>query len=178
MGLITTAEAAAWLNIADWATDAPELPALVEAASAAVEEFCDRRFASATVTETYAGHGSRLIFPRRAPVTGVTSITVDDVAFPTFTFDDTSIKGGTAFPPSSVIVVTYTGGYATIPDVIQLATKMVVQGMYTAPAMDPNLTSESLGGVFSGGYAENGPGGIGRAARILLQSYVCRFVQL
>jgi hypothetical protein len=80
MGLITTAEAAAWLNIADWATDAPELPALVEAASAAVEEFCDRRFASATVTETYAGHGSRLIFPRRAPVTGVTSITVDDVA--------------------------------------------------------------------------------------------------
>lgn len=179
MALITVAEAEAWLNITD-PSESTGLVDQIEAASAAIEQYCSRKFESAAVTETYTGVGSGMIFLRRTPITAVASITVDNVIKTGFTFDYATIKlsNGEKFPEGSVIVVTYTAGYSSVPYDVRLATKITLQAMVNAQAMDPNLMSESLGNVFSGGYGEWGPGALPRAARNLLAPYKSTYFQL
>lgn len=179
MALITVAEAEAWLNITD-PSESTGLVDQIEAASSAVEAYCSRKFEQATVTETYTGGDTGMIFLRRTPITAVTSVTVDDVAKTAFTFDYATIKlkNGEKFPAGSGIVVVYTGGFVNIPYDVKLAAKITLQAMVNSQAMDPNLMSESLGNVFSGGYGEYGPGALPRAARNLLAPYKPTYFQL
>lgn len=174
MGYITVAEAKTWLGITDQSED-EQILALIEAASAAVSAVGNRDFDKQTVTEYYYGMASSYLFLRRTPVISVDSVEINGTAVE-FTSDSLTVKrtNGT-FQTSDYVKVTYTGGFEPIPADVKLATKMTVQAMRNAAAMDPNLTGESLGGVFSGGYSEFGPGAVPRAARNLLNNYIKNF---
>jgi len=177
MGYITLAEAKSWLNVTDTSEDTVLL-ALIEAATSAVEGVADRTFTSATITESYTGMGSKFLFLHRTPITAVTSVSLADSGT-TATVDFTKVNirrtDGGIFPYGEKVVVTYTGGYTTIPQDVKMATKITLQAMRNAQAIDPNLGGEALGGVFYGSFDMYGPGAVPRAARTLLNEYTKRY---
>lgn len=175
MGFITLAEARQWLNLTD-ASEDDLLLDLIDAASTAVENYCNRPLASATVTEDYTGTGTALLFLRRTPVTAVLQVILAGLPVEC-SFDSISIRraDGGIFAHGSRVTVTYTGGWDPVPGDIKMATRYTLQAMRNAQAMDPNLMGDSLGGAFSGGYSEAGPGAVPRAARNLLNNYVARY---
>ncbi len=177
MGYITLADAKAWLNVVDASEDA-QILAYIEAASTAISKLCNREFSSGTVTEVLKGSGTNEIFVNRPTVTAVTSV-VDEYgnAVTSLSFDSVSIKrtDGIYFSYNRPYTVTYTGGYTSVPADVQLATKMTVQAIRNAMAMDPNLMGESLGGAWSGNFDMQGPGGVPRNARSLLSYYTMNY---
>ncbi|VTS05305.1 head-tail connector protein [Tuwongella immobilis] len=99
MGLISLAEVKTRLGGGD-TLDAEEdkLLALIEAASAAVETFCHRKFESASYTEYLDGNGRSDLVLRNRPVLNIASVRID----PTGAYGD----GPNAFPADTEL----TGG--------------------------------------------------------------------
>jgi hypothetical protein len=102
------------------------LARLISALSAAVvKELPGVALASGNVNETRDGHGGSRLMLRQAPVTGVSSITVDGTAIPAatgplvsgFVFDGLSITlRGYAFTLGvQNVELSYTAGYAAVP---------------------------------------------------------------
>lgn len=71
-----------------------DLPALIAAATQAVEDYCNRAFAQATVTESYDG-GIPRIFLRRPPVVSVAAVAINGVVV------DNAAGGGWTVDPAS-----------------------------------------------------------------------------
>jgi hypothetical protein len=145
-------------------------------ASTLVQSFCERDLASASATETLYGNGTRWLLPRRTPITGVASCLVEGVAVPV-SFEPERIKRTDhgVFEYQQAVSVTFTAGYAVLPNDVVHATKLTAQAIYNSPAYDQNFQAENLSGVFSGAYHQFGPSNMPPAARLILETYRARY---
>ena len=75
MAIITTTEYKAYRGISDTAFDAV-LAVLIPAVQERVEDYCSRKFDSASYTENISGDGSQTLITKHWPITAITSITV------------------------------------------------------------------------------------------------------
>lgn len=147
-----------------------ELRVALAAAEAMCDQYMNRSLALATVTEQPLGTGSTPIYPRRTPITGVTSCTVDGNDVPvTFNALWVRRKDGAYWLPTQNIVLTYTGGLAVIPEDVKTAVKIAAQAARDAPDFDANAVSES--GAVNLSYQPGGPGSIPRASQTILSPY-------
>jgi hypothetical protein len=121
--------------------------ALIPQVSDMIEQYCQRTFASATVTETRNGNNGGRLFVKQPPVTAISSLTVDGVAVPVssgplsygYVFDDEGwvyIREGRDGPFGTAavrfnrgiqnVVIAYTGGFDPIPPaVVQAAVELI-----------------------------------------------------
>lgn len=140
------------------------LNALIAAASADIENYCNRTFAQAAYTETRNGNGANAMAARQYPIVSVQGVTVDGYAVPAaadavssgFVFSDTAIyirNSGRGRAPGcgwsfargvQNVTLQYTAGYATIPaDLVQACVELV--GWKRAKRQRIDKTSETLG---------------------------------
>jgi hypothetical protein len=91
----------------------------IDAAEDVVSTYIGFSPASAAYTHTLYGDGFPYLNLKSKPITVLSSVSVNGVAqtVADFTIDGETIvnKYGNAFPVGSVIVATYTAGYATVP---------------------------------------------------------------
>lgn len=130
MALTTLDSVKAWLGVSS-ATDDALLARLVSASSAYVETWLNRSILSATYSDTRDGHGrTRMMLPQ-APVTAISSVTVDGVAVPAATtatmsgyvFTETSVglRGYTFTSGMNNVVIQYTAGFDVVPTDVEQA---------------------------------------------------------
>jgi uncharacterized phiE125 gp8 family phage protein len=168
--LVTLADAKAWLNI-DEGDDSKDsvIARSISAASLAVANYVGCDLSSASRNEVRDGDGRTIFYTKSWPITAVSSVNVDGVSIPAsasiahtgYSFDDMRIVlRGWHFAPGRLnVVVSYTSGYATIPPQITQAVLLATAGMYHAQSVDPNVTSESVPGVYSASYAQGAAAG-------------------
>lgn len=164
--LTTLAAVKAQLEIDPADTSQDELLAdMIQAATAAVETFCKRRFAySDAVTETFLAYGVRELFLRRPPVESVAVVSMDGATLRSDAYRVDEATGVvTILQPTSVsrasrYLVRYTGGFVTpaqeeasggalertLPRDVELAALLVVTTLYRNRGRDANVTSESV----------------------------------
>ncbi len=117
-------------------TDDAMLSRLITAASAFIQSWLNRTFASASYTETRDGHGGQKLAFANYPVTAVASVMVDNVAIlaapdPTqagyrFSFTMLYLNGYSFTRGFQNVVVSYTAGYSSTPfDVEQACIDLV-----------------------------------------------------
>jgi hypothetical protein len=174
---ITLAEAKAWLSISDSANDT-EITGLIVAASDQLVSVMEQDITLLQTTEDVDGLGGRFLFPRRQNLVSVLSaVLVDTGRAVTVTKRGEMIYGVTeSFEAGVPVTITYTAGYATIPEPVKLATKMQVQALASVPAFNLNLAGQNIPGVESGVFHAAGPGGVRESVRALLKPYIRRFV--
>lgn len=142
------------------------LGTLITAASGFICNYCNREFVSASRVELLDGDGTDEVLVTNTPVTVIGDIVVTDQwagDSETFTSADmiTNLKTGLIkFKPTLTsgtvkyfvpgvqnVSVTYTAGYATIPETIQQACCDLIKAMYAqgSSTNNPALQSEKLG---------------------------------
>lgn len=127
-----------------------------------------------TVVETFRLYGpvvnpTSVLFLRRVPVVLIASVVVDGVSLTAGEYRVDESEGalfrldddGYDTPwTGRKIVVTYTAGWATVPEALKLATIRAVQEQVSASARDPLLRSEVVEGIGRLDYWVNqSPGG-------------------
>jgi hypothetical protein len=163
-----------WLDEKTADNDA-KIRSAILVASSMIEAYCERDLISAAKAETLFGNGSKMLFPRRTPITAVVSCVVAGQAVPvTFHPEAITRTDGYSFDAHQPATVTFTAGYSPLPEDVIHAAKMTAQAVYVSPAYNQNFQSENMGGVFSGSYHQFGPGNIPPAARLLLERYRSR----
>ena len=161
MGLVTVTRAKQNAALANLTTS--HLQNWIEAASDAIEGWCDRVFTSTAYTETQDGNGLHWLYVYNPPIISLTSVQIIDSSEDTETiladqfryggdageivFKPTNSSSYSVFPEERRnIVVNYTGGYATIPDDIQEAVVQTIQEMYKVTnTKNPGLKQIRLG---------------------------------
>ncbi len=135
---------------------------LASAATAAIERYCHREFASASRTETYDGDGTDELILRGFPVVSIDAVTItdDDGTEYDVDTDDLDFNANTGllfFAPDAEgdwdywpkgrqnIEVEYTAGFSGVPADVQEACVELMAVMYSQASRDPTLTSERLG---------------------------------
>jgi hypothetical protein len=135
---------------------------LITAASRAVERYCDRTFASGTVTDTIDGDNSPRVFLSRPPITSITSVTVNGSALDNTYGDAWSFNPDTGellrgdgkddprfatwFPRGfRNVVVVFVGGYSSIPEDVKEATIETVKHMHDLAKKTGVYQSEAIG---------------------------------
>ncbi|MGH8321611.1 MAG: phage head-tail connector protein [Gammaproteobacteria bacterium] len=120
------------------------LQSLISNASAFIERYCSRTFAQADYSETRNGTGGYRMPMKQAPITAVSSVSVNDLAVPAavngtsygYVWDSEIIYIRPGAPPSQLpwafslgiqnVVIDYTAGYSMIPlDVAQACIELV-----------------------------------------------------
>lgn len=164
--LTTLAAVKAQLEIDPADTSQDELLAdMIQAATAAVETYCKRRFArQENIAEAFPAHGARELYLRRPPVEAVAEVSMDGaVLLPeTYRVDEAlgivTILHPTGVSEASRYLVRYTGGFVTpaqaeasggtlerdLPRDVELAALLAVTTLYRNRGRDPNVTAESL----------------------------------
>lgn len=104
---------------------------MIDAASAAIEQYCSRQFESQSYSEVLDGTGQRKMTLRNVPVTAVASVAVNGRAIPArpavtaqgFTFDQYGVRlvGYTFEAGASNVEITYTAGFAAVPADVDMA---------------------------------------------------------
>ena len=137
---------------------------LLTSASNMVEAYCHRVFTSTAYAPEYQdGLGGDWLFVKNPPITAFTSIAVEDAYGDTETIlaaefvrdNDTGriqfkvdADSDFAYFPVGIqnIDITYTGGYAAIPDEVQDAVILIAMNLYSLGSKaNPGLKSERLG---------------------------------
>lgn len=133
---------------------------LIASASAAIEKLVGRTLTSASYTEDYSPrYPGKLLQLNNYPVTALTQVRL----WPNETYVETYDSGnfnidldrglvewatgsgrGTWPRGFQVIEVSYTGGYSTVPDDLQLATALFGNSLFNMVGSDVSITSESL----------------------------------
>lgn len=156
MALTTLANVKQYLQIDPSDTDADDLlERMIDAASATIEKYCQRHFLQANYTESKDGTGQRRITVRNIPMTAVASVTVNGIAIPArpsatgqgYTFDQYGVKlTGYEFTDGyDNVVISYTAGFAAVPDDVDMACCELVSLRYKT--LDRlGVTSKSLAG--------------------------------
>lgn len=151
--LCQLADVKTYLGLTTTATD-PVLQSLITGASAWIESFCSRVFAQATYTEIRNGNGGNRLFLANAPVSAVSSVTVDGQAIPAASDAQSTgyvYDGGTVYLRGYVfcrgvqnVTASYTAGFATVPaDVAQACVELVAAKYAKRDRIDKQ--SETLG---------------------------------
>lgn len=134
-----------------------DLDAIITGVSAQMQQFANRNFVSQSYSTVLSGIGGRRLLLPNTPVTAVSSLTIDDEAIPASTgryvpgyvFDDLGIwlryydfcRG-----PLN-IALTYTAGYATVPQDLARACCEGVAAVIAAMATgDPRVVEVKAGG--------------------------------
>jgi len=163
--LCALADVKTYLGITNTNQDAV-ITSLITNASAMIESYCNRVFASANYTETRNGHGGYRMYAANAPITAVSAVTVDGISVPSapaptgnglgygFVFDSDLIYIRPGVPYSGQptafnkgiqnVTLAYTAGFTTIPsDVNQACVELVADKLAKQSRIDKK--SETLG---------------------------------
>lgn len=156
MALTTLANVKEYLQINPLDTYADNLlKRMIDAASVTIERFCGRTFLQATYNEVIDGTGQRKMPLRNVPVSAVASVTINGQPVPArpavtgngFTFDKYGVRlTGYAFTIGlDNVAITYTAGFAAVPDDVDMACCELVSLRYkTIDRL--GVTSKSLAG--------------------------------
>lgn len=131
MSIVTVAQFKAYAKKLDGdATVETLYQEYIDSAEAAVADYLGYSPASATYTaQSIYGDGRSYLRLRARPITALTTLTVDGASktVGNYTIDGETIteKYGNPFPVGSVVVATYTAGYATVPAPITIAIKQI-----------------------------------------------------
>lgn len=132
--LTTLDNVKAWLGLPATPGDSDDLLSLlITAASSFVTNYVGRDLLPTDYTEIYDGTGTSWLMLRQAPITAIQSVAfrgrtlttpADPVAeTPGFLFDNRRLTLiGDCFPAGRPVVVSYSAGYATLPEAIEQAT--------------------------------------------------------
>lgn len=184
--LCTLATAKTWLGITTSAQDAA-LGRQITVFSRVITDYLARPIARATVTERRSGHGGTTLVLHNYPILSVTSVTIDGVAVPAsstpgatgYWYGEQAIDlAGYSFARGREnVVIVLTAGYASVPGPVEQALLTCLQGVQGQQQRDPNITGESVPGVYSASYAGTGTGrqAIPPLAVELLEPYRRRF---
>lgn len=196
---ITVADVQAWLGPD---VDTPTAQALADAATSTVLGFLQRDLSLQALTEIYDSNGTDYLLLNSWPVVSISSVVIDGipplvpaaVRTPGYRVDRIVPRklqfAGLGKVPRGIsnITVSYSAGYDMTlapdpastpshsaggpPPALNSALKLTAAAIYNAQAADPNLTSESTGGVFSGSFQAAGVGAVPPGARTMLQPYM------
>lgn len=185
--LTTLERMKARLGITDTSQD-ENLTILIQAASDAVAAFLGYDPTLLSYSEVRDGNGRDKMVTNYAPVKSVSSVQVNEQTYteasdykgPGYQYDDLAIflMGGAAFQKGRRNVrLAYTAGYDPIPGDIQEAVEQTVHSMYSGQTIDPNMSGESVPGVYSASYREGGAnvGAVPTASYRLLDHYVKKY---
>lgn len=153
--LVVVSEIRTFLQIKGTADD-ELLQALITAASTMFETLCNRSFKSIADTGLYDGSGGFRQFLPSYPIISVASVDVDGISVPFAGTSTTAtgyrlgtnsiIRNGQKFPVGiGNVKVTYTAGYATIPEDLARACIHMVAFMYRGGSR-VGESSKSVGG--------------------------------
>ena len=183
LDLILTVDAAS-AAVGTTTLDDNTFAALVTSANQSVIDYLNNDPRSQQWTELLNGNGDTVLALNHAPITGLTSITIDQV----YAVDITQVivdrwsliwnYGCFRYGRKNIQVV-YTAGYAASSpqmSAIQTGVLMTVKALIGAMDVDMNATGESYAGILSQSFWPTGPGAIPPAARGLLEPYVNHFV--
>lgn len=138
----------------------PALPALIAAASVAVEDHCRREFACGFHTERHPAAGQHRVWLRNPPIIAVASVSYGGVARTGWALADPetgelhlprdcfqwALDGpGTPGGAHGRVEVTYTGGFEAIPAPVKQATIIVAKHMADSEKATGLFSSESIG---------------------------------
>lgn len=181
--LVTLEEAKVWLQIDDTSRDAL-ITRLISSSSLLVQRHCGRHFPLGSRVETRDGHGGQAMVLKNWPVIAVASVVVNGLAIAAaigqgggfyWTSDEqggaTVYLRGYGFDRGQAnVVLSYTAGYAVIPEDLQQAVLLTVQSQLGSQDIDPNLAGEAIPGTWSGTYRSTGIGSIPDSAKQLLDA--------
>lgn len=137
------------------------LTRLINASSTVIEKYCGRKFESAQFTETY-WDGLQKVFVENYPITAIASVTDNGDAVTDYKNRTTYIDMG--HKPVGDVVVSYTGGYTTVPDDIEQACIMTVHFFFKMDVANFGRTFTENGMSFK---PDNLPGTV----KLLLNPY-------
>lgn len=145
--------------------------AVTEAATAAVEDYCNRAFRRSSYVEVHDG-GKPSVFLRHVPVLSVSSVVENGTATTDYRVNNLTgqlTKGASGFnvgqwyPVVGSLAVTYTAGETSIPQPVIEAVKMTAQSLYVEQAgRAPRAADEFAAPADL----------IPRIARLMLQPYI------
>lgn len=129
---------------------------LVAGASAAIEQWCNRRFAAAERTEIFDGRGDTWLRPGEGPILSIASLSIDGAAISPITGDAAGwyldsgrgrilLRGLLFSRGVQNIALTYTAGFDPIPEDVQTACLELAQHR-RAERTSRGVQSESLAG--------------------------------
>ena len=135
-------------------SDEPVLSSLISACSAFFESVTGRSFGQATYSEIRDGKGAQVMFVRNPPIAAISSLTIGLETIPAgsqsiagYLFDDRRIilRGYRFWKGLMNVAVTYTGGFAVIPDdLAQACIEQVALRYKERPHFD--MSSKSMAG--------------------------------
>jgi len=132
--LTTLAEAKTYLklNVTDYDST---IERLINAASEAIEKYCNRHFEKAIYTEWYKGHGRQLLLLNQFPIVSVTSVTIDGSAYTEGEDNDFTIdsEAGMLFRAVGWPGNRYYGGLTQDPMARRRNIKVVYEAGYVLP---------------------------------------------
>ncbi|MFA7279811.1 MAG: phage head-tail connector protein [Sterolibacterium sp.] len=140
----------------------------IAAASQEIATYCGRVFKSETVVETlHVSEYHEILMLARYPVTAITSVTIDGVTQTSGTYQVDANSGFLSRKDDDgyliswepgIVVVSYVGGYSTIPSDLEQACVSLVKSRRFARERDPVLRSEKIPEVGDFAYWVSGPG--------------------
>lgn len=160
MDLTTTAKLKIYLGIAETDTSEDDLLAqLIAQNSKRIEAYCQRHFASSTLTDDFNGTGTNSLVLATRPLTQLTSVKIDCArSFPAESEIDTEelsldseagiiTRIDNIFPRGVRNVrVVYVAGFSTVPDDINLACIKLAAASYAhAKSGADGIKSERIG---------------------------------
>ena len=136
----------------------PELNDIIVIASAAVEKWCSRLFARATLTEKYDGDNTKKLLLNQYPVNSITSIEITyqgvtdtDTLTTEFDFKDNGIVVIKKIEPYVFvrgfqnIEVVYNAGYDVLPADLAMGVRLMAVYIYEDADRSADLIEERLG---------------------------------
>ncbi len=160
MALCTQADIEKLIQVDITAEPEPQVTFLIENAQAMIESHCHRIFEAAVgIVETLDARGASMLYLKQTPVTGITSVVEDTVAL---------VAADYAFYPNGrvvrirnqhdinwthrrqAIVITYDGGFATVPfDIRMVCASVAAEAFKTGAAYaaqgSPGVKLERIG---------------------------------
>ena len=155
-----------------------EITLAIDAATGAIQQYCNRVFARRSLAARYRANGRVLVLDQ-VPVIG--SLLVEDTAGDRLDVDlefgqNVVRQDGELF--EGIINIHYEGGYevpgqpatpSTLPSDVELACQDLAKWFYLRRARDPQVETEALSGLSAAGYAV--PMGMPEDVAALIEPY-------
>jgi hypothetical protein len=156
--LCTFEQVEAWLNPPSLDSDADTIRRLITAASDFIHRYCGRYLLSHDYEELRDGTGGMVMMTASYPITQVTLVSVNDIVIPPapttltagYMFNDTAIAlRNYRFSRGNLnVVLSYTAGYATVPDELTQAAIELVTERYRERGRE-GVVQENVTGISS-----------------------------